>query len=129
MSTYTARATRTEGWWAVTVDEVDGLFTQAKRLDKIPDLVRDALALFPELESAPATAEVLVRVGGDEESTASHARELNSRAKEAQARATAAMSEAAHSLAAAGLPYRDIGQLLGVSFQRAQKLATSRSPR
>ncbi|MDE1535864.1 MULTISPECIES: type II toxin-antitoxin system HicB family antitoxin [Actinotignum] len=47
MSTYTARATREAGWWVVEVDEVPGLFTQSRKPEDIPDLVRDALALFP----------------------------------------------------------------------------------
>ncbi|MGJ9618867.1 type II toxin-antitoxin system HicB family antitoxin [Actinotignum schaalii] len=64
MSTYTARATREEGWWVVEVDEVPGLFTQSQNLEDIPDLVRDALALFPEVERDPASARVRVILPG-----------------------------------------------------------------
>ena len=56
----TATATRSEGWWAVSVPEVDGLFTQARRLDQIPAMVRDALTLFPELDIDPADTEISV---------------------------------------------------------------------
>ncbi|WP_312775585.1 type II toxin-antitoxin system HicB family antitoxin [Corynebacterium variabile] len=49
----TATATRTEGWWAVSVPEVDGLFTQARHLNEIPAMIRDALTLFPELGIDP----------------------------------------------------------------------------
>ena len=45
----TATDIRSEGWWAVSVPEVDGLFTQTRSLDEIPAVVRDALTLFPEL--------------------------------------------------------------------------------
>lgn len=123
-TTYTAYATRSEGWWAVTVPTVDGLITQARRLDQIPDMVRDALRLFPEINDAD-TADVEVLVTGTEHDIATRARELNAAAKDAQERASAAMVGAARELAADGLPYRDIGELLGVSFQRAQKLATA----
>ncbi|MDR6939327.1 type II toxin-antitoxin system HicB family antitoxin [Arcanobacterium hippocoleae] len=58
MGTYTARATRECDWWTVTVDEIDGLFTMARRLDQIPDQVKDALALFPEIEKAPEKAKI-----------------------------------------------------------------------
>ncbi len=58
MTTYTAVATRDEGWWTISVKEVPGLFTQTRRLDQIEDMVRDALILFPEVESQPSTAEV-----------------------------------------------------------------------
>jgi len=30
------------GWWAVEVPDVPGLFTQARELDQIPEMVRDA---------------------------------------------------------------------------------------
>ena len=54
MSAYTARATREDGWWVVEVDEVPELFSQSRKPEDIPDLVRDALALFPEVERDPA---------------------------------------------------------------------------
>lgn len=47
----TAKAQRVGDWWAVEVPEVEGLFTQAKRLEQIPDMVADATAL---LENVPA---------------------------------------------------------------------------
>ena len=124
-TTYTAHATRSDGWWAVTVPDVDGLITQCRRLDQIEDMVRDALELFPDVDDDPANAVVTVVVTGTPHDIATRARELNTAAKSAQDAASAAMSTAAHELAAEGLPYRDIGHLLGVSFQRAQKLATA----
>ncbi len=45
----TAQATRSTGWWAVSVDEVDGLFTQARRLDQVPAMVLDAAAMLTGL--------------------------------------------------------------------------------
>lgn len=42
----TATATRSGDWWAVEVAEIPGLFTQAKRLEQIPELVADAAALL-----------------------------------------------------------------------------------
>lgn len=42
----TANATRSDGWWAVDVPEIEGLFTQARRLDQVPAMVQDAAALL-----------------------------------------------------------------------------------
>lgn len=42
----TAKAQRSNGWWAVEVPEVPGVFTQARRLDEIPAMVADAVALM-----------------------------------------------------------------------------------
>lgn len=65
MGTYIARATREDGWWTVTVDEVEGLYTQARRLDQIERNVRDALTLFPEIEPHPDTAHVTICPQGE----------------------------------------------------------------
>lgn len=46
MMNVTARAHRCDGWWAVEVPEVPGLFTQTQRLDRIPNMVRDAAAML-----------------------------------------------------------------------------------
>jgi hypothetical protein len=46
----TAYATRSGEWWAVRVPEIDGLFTQARRLDQVPEMVADAAMLLDGLE-------------------------------------------------------------------------------
>ncbi|MDV8000777.1 transcriptional regulator [Rhodococcus sp. IEGM 1408] len=125
MNTYTARAERGDGWWAVSVDEEPGIITQVRRLDQIPEMVRDALQLFPELCEDPGHAEVTVVVADEHASRAARARELADTARAAQEEASEAMREVARSFATEGLPYRDIGTLLGVSYQRAQQLATA----
>lgn len=125
MNTYTARAERGDGWWAVIVDGEPGIITQVRRLDQIPEMVRDALQLFPELCEDPEHAEVTVVVADEHASRATRARELADKARAAQEDASEAMREVARSFATEGLPYRDIGTLLGVSYQRAQQLATA----
>ncbi len=35
----TAKVTHTGDWWAIAVPEVPGLFTQAKRLDQVEEMV------------------------------------------------------------------------------------------
>ncbi|WP_212741332.1 hypothetical protein [Bifidobacterium moukalabense] len=42
----TAIAERCDGWWAVEVPEIPGLFTQARRLDQIDGMVGDAAGLL-----------------------------------------------------------------------------------
>lgn len=56
---------------------------------------------------------------------ANQAVQANQKAKQAQEEASQLMRQAAAELSKKGLSYRDIGTLLGVSFQRAQKLATT----
>lgn len=38
----TARVVWSDGWWAITVPEIEGLFTQAREYDEIEEMVRDA---------------------------------------------------------------------------------------
>lgn len=55
----TALCTRSDGWWAVDVPEVDGAITQARRLDQVPAMVVDAVALLTGED--PTTIEVDVQ--------------------------------------------------------------------
>lgn len=41
MRTITAKAEHGDGWWVISVPEIEGLFTQTRRLDEIPAMVRD----------------------------------------------------------------------------------------
>jgi predicted RNase H-like HicB family nuclease len=42
----TARATRSGTWWAVEVPEIPNLLTQARRLDQVEAMVREAAELL-----------------------------------------------------------------------------------
>lgn len=42
----TAHAEPADGWWAVDVPEVPGLFTQVRRLDLVAEAVRDAAQML-----------------------------------------------------------------------------------
>ncbi|AEG82742.1 hypothetical protein [Corynebacterium ulcerans] len=126
-NTFTALTERSEGWWSVQLKEDPGLLTQTRRLDQIADMVRDALELFPELTDDPENAIVNIefREGESIADIANQAVQANQKAKQAQEEASQLMRQAAAELSKKGLSYRDIGTLLGVSFQRAQKLATT----
>ncbi|AEG80564.1 transcriptional regulator [Corynebacterium ulcerans] len=126
-NTFTALTERSEGWWSVQLKEDPGLLTQTRRLDQIPDMVRDALELFPELTDDPYKDIVNIefREGEAIADIANQAVQANQKAKQAQEEASQLMRQAAAELSQKGLSYRDIGTLLGVSFQRAQKLATT----
>ena len=44
-----AEVTRSDEWWAVQVPELPGVFTQARRLEQVPEMVRDAVALMADV--------------------------------------------------------------------------------
>jgi predicted RNase H-like HicB family nuclease len=119
----TAHAERTEGVWTIEVPEVKGLFTQAKRLRDVEVMVRDAAALLTgdpedsfEIEVVPRVPERVQELIRDSEE---HARQ----AKVANALAAKEAREAAKELHnTEGLTVREVGIVLGVSFQRAHQL-------
>lgn len=63
-----------------------------------------------------------MRSTGSVQGHLNQAHQLRQESSQAQAAATAETQAAARELHEAGLPVRDIGRLLGVSFQRAHQL-------
>lgn len=119
MTTITAHATRSDGWWAVSFDTSNGVFhTQAKRLDLVPDMVLDILAMegieaevevVPDAASLEAVADA--RAAAKAAAAAVDAAAVKSRAAVARLRAD-------------GYSVRDIGTLMGISAQRVSQLAS-----
>lgn len=48
-SSYTARAVRRGRWWAIEVPEIPGVFSQARRIDLVEPMAREAIALMLEV--------------------------------------------------------------------------------
>jgi len=119
---YTARCHREGRWWVVDVPEL-GHTTQARRLDKVEEMVRSLVQMFAGPD-APASTVTVDVVFADEETRVEVelARDSRSHALAAQREATERLTLAAHRLAAQGISVRDIGALLGLSYQRAQQL-------
>ena len=123
---YRVEAVRSGNWWSITVPELSGVFSQAKRLDQVEATAREAIAMMLDIAEAevcslevhvtpPATVvEVLKRLG-----------DFVATANEATDAATAARREAAQLLRDEGLPIRDVGELIGVSHQRVSQILAS----
>lgn len=122
--TYTAVCRRSGGWWAISVPELKGVHTQARRLDQVEGVVREAIALF--LDVAPDGFEVVVKPEvPDEVDQARQARRALRHAEESAERATRAAAEA---LIKQGLTVRDAGILLGISPQRVSQITSTKTP-
>lgn len=117
----TARVTRSGKWWAVEVPEVQGLFTQARRLDQVPGMVSDAAEL---LTGRPADEfDVALEVADRDLSGAvATYREATEESRLAAARASKVSRETVRAFVDRGLPVRDVAELLGVSPQRVSQL-------
>jgi len=128
-ASYTARVERGERFWLVTVPEI-GHTTQARTLREVEPMARDLIAVMEQVkpESFQLVTQVVfpasARVHWD------RATHLRAAAAATQAEAAAEARVAARELAEMGLTVRDIGAVIGVSFQRAQQmLADSPGPR
>lgn len=118
---YRVTAHRDAGWWLITAPELD-IVTQARRAADVEPMARDLIATW--LDTPPESVEVTVELELPDglKEQASAARERVHRA-EAERRAAAEESRAiARALADSGLGVRDVGQVLGVSYQRAGQL-------
>lgn len=60
MDTFIARVQRSENYWVAQLVEDPGVMTQCHSIEEIPDAIRDALELFPELTSFPKDANIHV---------------------------------------------------------------------
>lgn len=131
---YEALARRSGNWWAVEVpgghNDGEALWTQARRLDQVEHMARDAIALMRDVPPASFDVRVVPVLDPQLRVQLEHAAELRSQAESAQREATAALRQAADLLVhELNLPLRDAGAILGLSHQRiAQLLRQTKAP-
>jgi predicted RNase H-like HicB family nuclease len=126
---YTAVAERSGGWWAVTVPDVPGVFTQARRLTGATGaeaMARAAIAMMLGVPASTVEVRVEPRLGDDLDRQAAEARSARQAAEEAAAEAARKMLDLVRQLTARGLTVRDAGMIVGMSPQRVSQLASPR---
>ena len=122
MAGYTARATRDgDRFWLVHVPEIDQ-WTQARRISEVEAMARDLVAVVRGVDPGEVELTVEITLPAEVTERLEHAAQL--REQEAALRREAAedVRVAAGALKQAGLSVREIGRVLGVSFQRAAQL-------
>lgn len=137
MHTYEVTVTRDDKWWMVTVPELDryvgadgsinlSTTTQARRLAEVPGQARDFICTVTD--AAPSEVGMNITICVDGIDVSARADKARSDRELAERQAAAAQKEArdlARDLAAHGVAVRDVGEVLGVSFQRAQQLISA----
>lgn len=123
-TTYRVQTWREEGFWVIDIDEL-GLTTQARRLDQVEYMARDAIALWLDVDEEAFDIAVERHIPEDITRRVAHINEARERASRAQIEAAEEARTLATSLHRSGYTIRDIGQLLGTSYQRAQQLLAS----
>ena len=123
LARYRVKAVRSGEWWAITVPALRGVFSQAKRLSRVEATVREAIAMMLDIDEAEVgQIEVEVQPPEAVADLLDELRRSTSIADEAAAAAARARREAVRLLSEAGLPMRDIGEILGVSHQRISQI-------
>ncbi|GAB3663910.1 hypothetical protein GCM10027589_27730 [Actinocorallia lasiicapitis] len=123
MKDYTATAIRDGAWWMLEITGPDlrrSGATQVKRLDQAEAMARDWIRTrFDTLTDADFTVEVVAEFDSEDEPAIEDARAKRLAAETALSASTSATVEAVVRLGERGLSSRDIGTILGISFQHA----------
>ena len=126
MPEYQVEVTREGRWWMINVPAVDGV-TQARRVSEVERMARELVAVSTYDRLDDITVDL---VFADIEGVQVEAR-LDTIHRDRQLAATVEESVAGRTkdlvkdLVARDAPLRDIGELLGLSFQRVHQLANT----
>jgi hypothetical protein len=120
---YEVTVTREGRWWLVRIPELNAV-TQARRIPEAEFMARDLIALTLDVPIEEIAVNVMIEHVG---SVRVSQRVAEIAATRAEARnldrqATASAARLAKALADQGVTVRDIGTMLGVTFQRAHQL-------
>jgi len=123
MDKYRAQVTRDGRWWMISVSEIDGL-TQARRLSEVELMARELIAVTLDLRLSEVAVDVTLDIDDiDVESTIKAIRKEKEDAALLEEDAAAKTKTLVKELVAHNVPLRDIGAMLGLSFQRVHQLA------
>lgn len=109
-------------WWVITVEGVDGGFSQCRRLDQAAQNAAEVIKLMTGQAVSPDQISVKPVFPGPAGDLARQARESRESATAAEQSAVTVTREAVAALRAQKLPMRDVGALIGLTFQRVHQL-------
>lgn len=120
---YKVEAARSGNWWAITVRGLDGVFSQARRLDQVEARAREAIALMLDIEEGEVgELKICVEPPDSVASLLSEMQDSEAAANTANERAASLRRRVAQQLRDDGFPVRDIGRLTGISHQRVSQI-------
>jgi predicted RNase H-like HicB family nuclease len=123
MNLYTVVAERSGNWWAVSVPDIPGVFTQARRLDQVEEMARDAIALMLDVPADSFKIGLDVTPPKNLRERIEEAKRMRAMLERNQQAAAASLADAVDASLECGLTVRDAGRLLGVSPQRVSQVA------
>jgi len=123
MKTYNITVTREGKWWMIDVPAIDGL-TQARRLSQIKDMAISLIAITVDVPASHVDVNVVAMIV-DGIDLVEQRRQIDAEreaARDAELKAAALTVDLVRKLNADHVPLRDIGEAVGVSFQRVHQL-------
>ena len=124
MNTYTALVSRDGKFWHIEVPEIDRV-TQARTINEVDDMARELIAIMTGAEPGAVGLDVRIQLPDSVEAHLSEVERARDAEAEARSRAATELRAAAAELKNAGLSVRELGAVLGVSYQRASQLTSS----
>jgi hypothetical protein len=121
LRTYHAEVDRDGSFWRVRVPEVERT-TQARTLREVEPMARDLIVIMDDVPAESFDLKVTITLPAEIRAELDRSAELREQAARSQAQAAQLARRAAKRLREQGLPLQDVGQVLGVSFQRAKQL-------
>lgn len=124
MAVYEVKAEQADKHWLLYIPAIDR-WTQARNLGEVELMARDLIALWFEIDEDSFELNVNYELPKDIKRHLEKASKLREQATKANAQSANEVREAAKLMHGRGLTLREIGKLLGVSFQRAGQLVNS----
>jgi hypothetical protein len=123
MKNYDITVTREGKWWMIAVPAIDGL-TQARRLSEITPMAVSLIAITLDVPASQVGVNVVATVvdGTDLVQRRQQIDTEREAARAAERKAAALTVDLVRKLDAEHVPLRDIGEAVGVSFQRVHQL-------
>lgn len=123
MKTYNVTVTREGKWWMIDVPAIDGL-TQARRLSEIKDMAISLIAITLDVPASQVGVNIVAMIVDGTDLVERRKQIDNEReaARQAEHKVSELMVDLVRRLKADHVPLRDIGEAVGVSFQRVHQL-------
>ncbi|WP_427015409.1 sigma factor-like helix-turn-helix DNA-binding protein [Pseudarthrobacter sp. P1] len=120
----TAQAERDGKFWVVTVPEVKGAFTQARRLNEVEEMARSVVADLLEIDGSSIEVVLEVELSPAEQAIVAEAQGKLATAEEASKVAAEANQRAVSQLRGDGYTTREVAAILGISAGRVNQIET-----
>lgn len=122
LTTYEAVVTRGDRYWLVEVPAI-GRTTQARHLRELDAMTTDLIEVMTG--EAPSEVRYHIELPASVQGHLERAQGLRVESARTQSEAAAEVRAAARELHESGIPLRDIGRVLDVSYQRAHQLVSN----